>query len=382
MGINEFDGLSKLQGDWKNIGRIIPYGYGAEAKRSLHRIMKEFTVPFIVDQDPKKWGQIFNGVEIVSPQVLEHLEPHDKVLITIAKRRYLEIKQVFDSYRLKENEQYCHLTKFFNEWYQQYRGEYCLYTLHMAITTACTLRCKHCNMFIPYHREAYMASLEDVKRDLELLFTRMDYVVSLDLIGGEALLNPNLPDILKYITNVHGKHIGKINITTNGVVIPSDELIQQLQDYGVAVSISDYTEAIGGKAHVEELVALLTEKNIFVSIMRNRIWCDFGFPRKPWNIPAEKVRYHMLTCDPGWRGLNDGKFYFCHIAWSIEKTGLYKLKDTDYLDLAVMPTGEESKKKILNYSLGAMENEYMSFCKVCGGCGADNQQFVLAGEQV
>ena len=80
--------------------------------------------------------------------------------------------------------------------------------------------------------------------------------------------------------------------------------------------------------------------------------------------------------------IHDGKFYFCHIAWSIEKTGLYKLKDTDYLDLAVMPTGEESKKKILNYSLGAMENEYMSFCKVCGGCGADNQQFVLAGEQV
>lgn len=376
------ESLNKLQGDWLNIKRIIPYGYGAEAKHSLNRIMKEFEVPYIIDQDAEKWGQFFNGVEIVSPRVLKNIKKNDKVLITIAKRRYLEIKQVLDSYGLKENEQYCHLTRFISEWYSRYRGEYCLYTLHMALTTACTLQCTNCNMFIPYYQDVYMASVEDVKRDLELFFARMDYLVSLDLIGGEALLNPNLPAILEYITTAYGKHIGNINITTNAVCIPSNEVIQQLYNYDVEVAISDYTDAIGNKAHVDELVELLQEKNVSVSVMRNRVWCDFGFPRKPWNIPDDEVRKHMLTCDPGWRGLNDGKFYFCHIAWSADKAGKYKLKHTDYLDLSTLPIGEGTKKKLLNYSMGVMDSKYMSFCKVCGGCGADNQAFVLAGEQI
>lgn len=371
-----------LKGDWSKIGRLVPYGFGAEARKSLHRIFQDFSVPFIVDQSEEKQGQSMEGVRVVSPEALRDLQAGDKVVVTIAKRRYNEVSAVLSEFGLREGEDFCHLSHLITDWYPQYAHTYCLASLHIALTMACTLNCAHCNMFVPYHKSPYMASPSDIQRDLKLFFDRMDYVFSVDLIGGEALLNPGLPAILEEIHTKYHARIGQVNITTNAVVLPKPETVAFLRRYGVFVAISDYTEAIGERAHVEELVRMLDAAGVPVSVMKNRVWTDFGFPAKPWLVSEEEARTHMMTCDPGWRGLNDGRLYFCHVAWSIERAGKYRLRKGDFLELKDLPPHEEAtKQRILRYCQGELGVPYMSFCRVCGGCGADNPSFVLAGEQ-
>lgn len=370
-----------MTGDWSNIKRIIPYGFGSEAKKSLKKICREFEVPFIIDKDSEKWGKQYCGIEIVSPDKLLTLGEGDKVLVTIAKRRFQEISKDLEKYNLQAGKDFCHILYFITEWYQKYKKEYCLYSVHMALTTACTLKCQHCNMFIPYHKNIWHASVEDVKMDLALLFSQIDYLCCLDLIGGEALLNPNIKEILELIISEYRHKIGEVTITTNAVIIPSKEIREIIREADVLVVISDYTDSMGARVKVDELSDLLIKEGIKVSVMRNRVWSDFCFPNRKFDVPSNDVKKHMMLCDPGWRGLNDGKLYFCHIAWSVEKAKMFKLRDTDYIDLENIDANDSSKKRIIDYSLGKMDTEYMSFCQYCGGCGPDNQNFVLAGEQ-
>ena len=374
--------FNKLKGDWNFPKRLVPYGFGADARRTLKRVIKDFYVPFIIDQDSNKWGEKFMETEIVSPKLLKEINHGDKIVITIAKRRYGEIKKVLENYGFKENIDFCHLGQFIQEWYYRFKNEYCIFTLDIGITTACTLNCRYCNMFVPYHKKPYMANADSVKNDIDLLMNRVDYVTTIGILGGEALLNPELEKIIKYIQNVYSDRIGQLNVTTNAVKTPTDDMLLTLKKYDVNLSISDYTDALGKMVHADALKARADDLGITCNIMRNRVWTDVGFPEKPWDLPNELVRNHMMQCDPGWRGLADGKLYFCNCAWSAEKAGIFKLREDDCLDLNSLPAKDIiSKKKVLAYCRGYVPNTYFSFCQVCGGCGNDNKNFVLAAEQ-
>lgn len=377
------DALNQLHDDWRIINRVIPYGFGLDAKRTLKRIIKDFEVPFIIDADESKWGKKFYGITVKSPKYLSELQKNDKILITIAKRRYPEIKMVCEEFGLQENIDYCHISQFAVEWYLKYKNEYCLFTLDMALTTACTLKCKNCNMFIPYHTNPWMCSFKEFKDSIDILLERIDYIFTLGLLGGEAFLNPELPRILNYLYKQYRNRIGQVILTTNAVKMPSENILQSIIDNSVIIAISDYSHSIGKKSRINELSTLLEEKGISYSIMYNRQWCDFGFPRQIINISDEHIREHMMQCNPGWHGLNNGKLYFCNVAWSAEKTGLFKLQQSDKLDLTKLIPGEEnSKKQVLDFIMGNLPKGFLSFCKVCAGCGPDNKNYVLAGEQI
>lgn len=374
--------LDILGEDWNNVEYIIPYGCGLEAYRSLKRIIMDFNVPYIVDNDPQKWGTDFYGIPIKSPDELKHKKNNEKVLVTIAKRRYEEIKKYLEKFDLKDKYDFCHISQFAIEWYYKNKKEYCIFTMDMAITTACSLKCKNCNMFTPYYKKPIMYSFEDLKRSVDLFFARIDYVFCIGILGGEALLNKDLERFVEYLYENYNSKFGSVCITTNGVLFPTKEQLSVIKKNNIIMAISDYKEAIKDKSRIDELEKLFIDNGIVCKVRRDLTWCDFGFPNKRLDIADDHAREHMMGCNPGWRGLNEGKFYFCNCAWSAEKAGLFQLDLDDWLDLAKMPVCEETKEKIVEYSLGHMEKGYMSFCKVCGGCGEDNTNYVNAGEQL
>lgn len=61
MSFAEACGLDELEGDWSRVKTIIPYGFGADAHRTLKRIFQDFDIPFIVDRDETKWGMRYLG---------------------------------------------------------------------------------------------------------------------------------------------------------------------------------------------------------------------------------------------------------------------------------------------------------------------------------
>lgn len=73
--------------------------------------------------------------------------------------------------------------------------------------------------------------LDIAKKSADVFFSKYDCVGEFVLIGGEPLLYKNLIEIVEYIGSKYGSKIILFSITTNGTIIPSDELIKICMRY-------------------------------------------------------------------------------------------------------------------------------------------------------
>ena len=85
------------------------------------------------------------------------------------------------------------------------------------------------------------------------------------------------------------------------------------------------------KERFENAVQIVSDANLRYSVNRSLRWCDFGFPVNNRMYDFDKVREHMLSCGPIFHGLNDGKYYYCHVSWSADKAKLLKTVPDDYV---------------------------------------------------
>ena len=279
-------------------------------------------------------------------------------------------------------ENFCSMEQFLTEWFWKYKKKACLMEVHSTITSRCTLKCRHCNMFMPYYKEQIDYTAIDILADLELLFRHVDYIVSYRLLGGEPLLNKELADMIELIGQKYGDRIGNIGIITNGTLLPSEKLIEVSKKYDIKYDFSDYTDVVDYKERFENAVQIVSDANLRYSVNRSLRWCDFGFPVNNRMYDFDKVREHMLSCGPIFHGLNDGKYYYCHVSWSADKAKLLKTVPDDYVDLRVLNDDENAKEMILEHSKGNLAKGFVKLCKICGGCGNDNTEFVKAAQQM
>lgn len=237
-------------------------------------------------------------------------------------------------------------------------------------------------MFMPYYREHVDYTAKDILEDLELLFRHVDYIVAYEILGGEPLINGELADMIRQIGDRYGNRIGNIGIITNGTLLPDEQLIEISKKYNVKYDFSDYTDVVDYKKRFDSAVKIVSDAGLRYSVNRSLRWCDFGFPVNNRMYDFDKVREHMLSCGPIFHGLNDGKYYYCHVSWSADKAKLLKNVSDDYIDLRTLDDDDRAKEAILEHSNGNMAKGFVKLCKICGGCGNDNTEFVKAAEQM
>lgn len=373
--------LGMLSEKWLNTDKIVIYGLGVMARKCIDMLMEDFHIPYIIDNAPEKSGTFYKGIPVISQEEAKRRNEWYPMVVIATINVYNSISETLAKDGFVENEDYCLLDLFVAEWYWHNRKQVHLVEVHTTITTRCTLKCRNCNMFMPYFNNHAEISLEAFRQDIDALFHVADKVFSIGLLGGEPFLNDQLADMIGYLSERYGDRIGEITVITNGTILPDEKLLQALKSCNVRVHVSDYTSAVPYEKRLEEFEQAMIDAGIEYRINTSLVWSDFGFPEQPFNFAD--VRTHMMECFPVFRGLNDKKLYFCHVAWSAEKLGKYRLKEGDYFDLlSETIDSEEEKKRFLNYSLGGKEDWHLSFCKVCGGCGPDNTKYVDAGAQV
>lgn len=229
----------------------------------------------------------------------------------------------------------------------------------------------------------YSELLDEFERNDSIYIVRnVDYIVSYRLLGGEPLLNKELADMIELIGQKYGDRIGNIGIITNGTLLPSEKLIEVSKKYDIKYDFSDYTDVVDYKERFENAVQIVSDANLRYSVNRSLRWCDFGFPVNNRMYDFDKVREHMFSCGPIFHGLNDGKYYYCHVSWSADKAKLLKTVPDDYVDLRVLNDDENAKEMILEHSKGNLAKGFVKLCKICGGCGNDNTEFVKAAQQM
>ena len=91
------------------------------------------------------------------------------------------------------------------------------------ITQRCTMNCKLCAAAVPYIENPIHTPKETAFRELKGFFDVWDYAERVEFIGGEPLLHPELCEIVEESLRYQEK-FGKLRITTNATIVPSDRL--------------------------------------------------------------------------------------------------------------------------------------------------------------
>lgn len=373
---------SKLTDDWKDISELVIYGFGKVAHDNIEFFKNNFNIVYIVDSNKEKCNCEFKGISVKHVSDVKGDLKNHKIVIMTANRNAALVGEDLEKFGLQSGKDFCSMEQFLTEWFWNYKKKVCLMEVHSTITSRCTLKCKHCNMFMPYYKEHVDYTAKDILEDLELLFRHVDYIVAYEILGGEPLINGELADMIRQIGDRYGNRIGNIGIITNGTLLPNEQLIEISKKYNVKYDFSDYTDVVDYKKRFDSAVNIVSDAGLRYSVNRSLRWCDFGFPVNNRMYDFDKVREHMLSCGPIFHGLNDGKYYYCHVSWSADKAKLLKNVSDDYIDLRTLDDDDRAKEAILEHSNGNMAKGFVKLCKICGGCGNDNTEFVKAAEQM
>ena len=373
---------SKLTDDWKYISELVVYGFGKVAHDNIDFFKSNFNIVYIVDSNKEKCNCEFKGISVKHVDDVKDDLKNYKIVIMTANRNAALVGEDLEKFGLQSGKDFCSMEQFLTEWFWNYKKKVCLMEVHSTITSRCTLKCKHCNMFMPYYREHVDYTAKDILEDLELLFRHVDYIVAYEILGGEPLINGELADMIRQIGDRYGNRIGNIGIITNGTLLPDEQLIEISKKDNVKYDFSDYTDVVDYKKRFDSAVKIVSDAGLRYSVNRSLRWCDFGFPVNNRMYDFDKVREHMLSCGPIFHGLNDGKYYYCHVSWSADKAKLLKNVSDDYIDLRTLDDDDRAKEAILEHSNGNMAKGFVKLCKICGGCGNDNTEFVKAAEQM
>ena len=371
--------LGKLTKDWKEIKSIVLYGAGIVG--SICQTLFEHVdleIPFVIDRDESKQGTTWREIPIISYEDARQKIQGQKIVVMAGHTAYGNIAEFLNEQGLIEFKDFCNVGHFMSEWLWTAKQMNCVFHVDMTITTKCTLNCKHCNLFIPYHKEHIHFPFEEMKRNIDLFFERIDFVTYFGLIGGETFLHPDLEKIIRYLGENYRRQIGRITVVTNGTVTPTESLLKTIKKYEMYLSISDYTKVVPYEKKMEQLIEKAEEYKIDYYRNPSIIWTDFGFPERPLKRTAEQLEEHLRSCRPNWNALHGGKFYYCNVSWCAEQSGHFKLQQEDYIELErIAPKDKEACRKIVELSRGTS-----SFCRICGGCGVDNTNYVPTGVQI
>lgn len=242
----------------------------------------------------------------------------------------------------------------------------------ITLTERCTLKCKKCaHGCFAVDSNNKDLTIEQVCKSADSFFSKIDFIREFVLIGGEPLLYKELAQAIFYIGKRYRKQIGIYSITTNGTIIPNEEVLKACKKYNVLFRISNYSQQVSRlKDSYNRLVDILEAHQIsFILGNEEREWVDYGFDYVNRNATAEELIKVFDECRTSCREIRENKFYYCVMARSVSDNLKFNIGQDDYLDLDKL-VGENYKKELLEFTLGYSEKGYLDMCSHCNGAEA------------
>lgn len=245
-----------------------------------------------------------------------------------------------------------------------------------VITTKCTLNCKYCLNFTPFLAQGVSYDLDTLKKDIDTLFSTLDYIGFFQLTGGEPLLHPGLKTLIAWLRETHGAKIGQILFATNGTLVPDEDILEELKRARVLVLIDNYTGELPRLTPVRNrLMERLQAHGIsFRDYAAGQQFFKFFPPAEDYSrLAPEQLADRADKCwglQP-WRTLKQGRIYFCNYAAFAETAGIVAPDARNSFPLAAVSTAQK-RREFMEFVLGYSELGYDTFCLACNGIGATN----------
>ena len=178
----------------------------------------------------------------------------------------------------------------------------------IVISTRCSMKCEKCGEFIPYFEKKNDISTEYIIDEIYNLFRQIDYIYTVEVIGGEPFIHKDFAKIMNTLFQFDSQ-INKIQVTTNAVFNIQSDIIHEIKNSKLEILISEYPN---NKAKVCQLGKILKEEGINFKIIRAKYWTDFG-PICYNNLKNEQINHMYMQCNASrdCRTLYMGNLFYC-----------------------------------------------------------------------
>lgn len=187
------------------------------------------------------------------------------------------------------------------------------------IVEHCNLNCKSCSHFSPLAEESYI-DVNEYKKDCQRLSDLFSgKMSSIQLLGGEPLLHPEINEIMRITREAFP--IGRIRIVTNGILLPTmtDIFWEKCREYQVEISVTEYPikfdyKTWGDIIEKEKGVAYTPE-----AFGRSKMFKLYPIRTEeiPGNDNARRNFFNCVSANSNCIALKAGKMYTCCTAANI-----------------------------------------------------------------
>lgn len=371
--INEFDNE-----------QVIIWGAGKLVKKFLEISQGNIDVKYIVDSNKNLQGTDFYGYKVYSPEkILGENTKKLKMIITPMTYHKYEIAEYLLDIGLQD-EDFVFLYDFIILFAYMYQDKLVLPFLDLIVQNACTLKCKNCLAFVPQSKRTFIP-LKMISKQIDIIFSKIDFINSFSISTGEVLLHPNLIDILKLVCSKRNQ-FEEFRFITNGTILPSEKTLLALQECSqyIYVYISDYSSQVGNKSKIEELMNLFDKYNInynynHILAGSSNMWNDFWSTKELKRKKIQSLKLYQKCADHTCSVSFEEKIFPCAPAAYAAFNNITNLAHDrkNYIDV------NSSKLEFIRFFLRATSYGAPPICDMCYGMGPlVNKKLVPAGEQI
>lgn len=374
---------ASVLGRIRSAGRpVVIFGAGDLGKLALHALVAHgVTVARFYDNNPRKDGTTWKGVEVVSADRLAEISSDTHVFVA---SNYLEPMELFlDGLGFTDVHHCAELLReadfsdadlgmspvFIDRKVTLHVAEAAkaedhrtsrlfLKYLDVVITEACSMKCQDCSNLMQYYARPQHSDIDLLSSALAQIMASIDGISEFRVLGGEPFVNRKMHLVIDQLTAYD--HVDRVVVYTNGTIVPRAENLDCLRHEKVTIDVTNYGEH--SKKHKQLLTTLTANGISFTTKIPE--WTDSGrinFIDRP---SEELDRMFTNCCVNDVLTLLNGKLYRCPFSANGTNLGAIPEHEDNIVDLRAAVAPDLLRRQIERlYG----KDTHLTACSYCNG---------------
>lgn len=243
-------------------------------------------------------------------------------------------------------------------------GRLFLRSVDVIITERCSLKCRDCSNLMQYYANPRHCDLPLVLRSIDALFSVVDEVMDVRIIGGDAFMNRDWTALVAKLADE--KRARRVVLYTNGTIVPPPADLSVLRQEKVLVIVTDYGPL---SRKLEELQRAFRQFGVTYHLLKVDDWLDCAAIEQHSRSVAENRELYRNCCAKNMLTLSDGRLFRCPYAANAARLAAVPDCPEDYVDLLAGPLDRPAARTALRRQVHSYlhELDYLRTCDFCNG---------------
>lgn len=234
--------------------------------------------------------------------------------------------------------------------------------VHIIVNNFCNLKCTHCFMYMnsyPNERK-YNVPLEELEKEVDMVFEAVDSFGVVNIFGGEPFLHPDIAKLVQKV--LEKKNYGSIIVNTNGMANIKEEQLEGFEDKRVRLAYSNYLETITDvqKERFYGNIEKTRAKSITVKVQNELPTWNVSSTLGDNHFDRETLVRSKEACGVKFLYILNDKIFPCAMCLSVNDLGIADYPG-DYIRISDCKDAAELKEKIREL----VNRPYYQSCSHC-----------------